>query len=78
MIKQHYISYWDSSKEISFDFNSIYDWSIKIRGTGKIEIEHSGEYYGPTSYWYELDIYDLCCLIALWEEVYGDTAMGGK
>lgn len=67
------IYYWDTNKEIFIDFiehGKYYPWSISIKN-GMVEIDIEGEYYGPVNYTIDLTMYDLCALMALWHECYG-------
>jgi len=64
------IHYWGISKEICVDFKHGDQPSIVIRD-GMFLFEHNGEYHGPSTYYYDFLMYDICSLISLWEEVYG-------
>ena len=64
------INYWDKEMLIEFDED---EFDITIKPNGNIQIEHEGRYYGPSTYWYDFDVYDLCGLLALWDEVYGEN-----
>jgi len=48
-----------------------YYFDIEITEHG-VEFIQEGEYYGPNEYYSEILKYDLCALLALWDEVYGD------
>jgi len=57
------IHYWNHSNEIAMSFGLA---TIMTISKGHVEFETDG-------YWrfIDIDIYDMCCLFALWEEVYG-------
>ena len=63
-----YINYWDMDKAIEVICTDE-DISFCIKN-GDIEFEWNGV-YGATNYFQSMLLYDLCGLIALWEECYG-------
>lgn len=70
MIKS--IHYWDHIKTIYVELEPANGSDVDIKiSRGKIDMEIEGDYYGPAGYYLFFDIYDLCCLIALWTECYG-------
>jgi hypothetical protein len=70
-MKITWINYWDKELYIHTRNHNGQDMDISITES-KVEFEVDGEYYGPDCYYHTILLYDLCALIELWKEVYGD------
>lgn len=66
------INYWDHSKEICIDFTNkgYLDHSITITRSGVFSFDIESE-EGSGYIYFDFLGYDLCCLMALWQETYG-------
>lgn len=66
-----YIHYWDHNKELCIEFSKNgLDHLILIKN-GRVEFEVECEYMGSSNIYFEFLLYDLCGLMALWQETYG-------
>ena len=63
------IHYWDFSKEIWIEFDGKKSLTIS-NGNLEVEYDDVNAYYASSVSFF-LDTYDLCALIALWQECYG-------
>ena len=68
------IYYWiDVNDSIYVEFGGEWNASIEIKN-GVVSFEFEGEHEGPSLYFQEILLYDLCALGALYQEVKGDKS----
>ena len=66
------IYYWmDVNDSIYVELGGEWNASIEIKN-GIVSFEFEGEYEGPSLYFHEILLYDLCALGALYQEVKED------
>ena len=66
------IHYWmNVTDSIYVEFDGEYNPSIEIKD-GDVTFAFDGEYYGPNIYSHNILFYDLCALVALYQEVKED------